>query len=156
MNAEVKDRFFPRGAYKIRVHDASTGRVLRQIECENLIVNSLGRGYDLISRALGGDETYGVAIDTAQVGTGSNAPTSADTALQTPVLTGIELVQATYPTSGQVVLSFFIADAQLANGTYNEFGLFVGGRLFARSIISPALTKGSNQNVTVEYTITIS
>lgn len=156
MKKTLRDAGSLKGRYTIKVTDSKTGEVLQTLENENLIVRSTGYGYDLITRALGGDSTYQLEIDSASIGTGNTAPAASDMALVASVLSGIDLVTAEYPTSGQVLLSFFITDGQLANGTYKEFGIFSNGRLFARSLISPNLVKGSNQNITVEYTLTFS
>jgi hypothetical protein len=155
MDAKMADSALAEGSYVIKVTDARTGRLKRTIgPIRNLIVKGTGTGYDLISRALGGDPTYQLEIDSAAIGTGSTAPANGNTGLGTPVLSGIEVALAEYPMAGQVKLSFFITDGALANGTYNEFGIFSNGQLFARSIISPAFTKGTSENTTVEYTIT--
>lgn len=144
------------GSYTIKVTDARTGALKRVIgPIKNLIVASSGYGTDLVTRALGGDTTYQLEIDSAAIGSGSTAPTAADTGLGTSVLAGIAVASVDYPTTGQVILSFFIPDGDLANGTYNEFGIFANLRLFARSLITPAFTKGSNENTTVDYTITL-
>lgn len=156
MERALKDSGSLKGSYVIRVTDSRTGELLRTIKCANLIVNGAGYGYDIISRQLGGSETYPIAIDSAAVGTGTNPASSSDTALQTPVVSGIEVADVEFTAAGVVKISFFLTDGLLANGTYHEFGIFADGRLFARSIISPALVKGSNQNITVEYTLDFS
>lgn len=146
-----------KGSYRILVHDSVTGELIRTIgPIRNKIVLSTGRGYDLITRALVGDTTYNLEIDSGSIGTSNTAPTSADTGLITSVLSGIQVTDYEFPTPGQVLISFFISDGALANGTYREFGLFSNGRLFARSLLAPELTKGSNQNITIEYTLTFS
>lgn len=145
------------GEYKIKVFDSKTGRLKRTIgPVRNLIVNTTGYGKDIITRQLGGDITYAIQIDSAKIGTGTTAPASTDTDLETAVLSSIGVALAEYPNPGQVILSFFIPDGDLTNGTYTEFGIFCNGRLFARSLISPNYTKGSNENTTVDYTITFS
>lgn len=155
MKIPLKDTGKLKGSYVIKVTDSRTGEPLRTIgPVDNLIVNSLGRGYDTIVRQLGGDVTYPIEIDSASIGSGSTAPTASDTDLETSVLTGVQVASTEYPANGQVIISFFMTDSELANGTYREFGIFATGRLFARSLISPVLTKASNQNITVEYTLT--
>lgn len=152
---ELKSSAEIKGSYRIRTWDKDTGKLIWDSgEIKNLIVNSLGYGLDIFTRQLGGDTTYAIEIDSAKIGTGTTAPTSADTDLETAVLSGITVASTSFSV-GSVTISFFIPDANLANGTYNEFGIFANGRLFARSIITPAFVKGSNQNTTVDYTITV-
>jgi hypothetical protein len=121
---------------------------------KNKIVLGTGYGRNIIIRQLGNDTTYAIPIDSAAIGTGTNTPASSDTGLQTPVLSSIAVADRTVGTDN-VVISFFITDAQLANGTYTEFGIFCNLRLFARSLITPVYTKATNENVTVDYTITL-
>lgn len=121
---------------------------------KNKVVAGTGYGKNLIIRRLAGDTTYGLEIDSAAIGTGTTAPADSDTALQTPVLSGIAVADSEVFTSS-LALSFFITDAQLANSTYTEFGIFCNLRLFARSLILPTFAKASGVNITVEYTITL-
>ncbi len=155
MHATVlSDKGKLKGSYIFKVTDSKTGELKRTVgPVKNLIVNSTGRGYDLLARHLGGDTTYEIAVDSAKIGTGNAAVTEADTDLQTAVLSGIGVADVDFPTAGKVLISFFMTDASLANGTYREFGIFANGRLVARSIITPDLVKGSNENITAEYTL---
>lgn len=124
---------------------------------ENLVVSgSGGYGRNLVIRALGNDPTYGLAITSGKIGTGTTAPTNADTDIQTVALSGIT-VQLAEVSDNVIVVSFFIPSASLSNGTYTEFTVHVGGssRLFARSLITPSFAKGSNQDTTIEYTFTL-
>ena len=142
------------GKYRIITRDSVTGKVIKTSPwIKNLIMLGTNTGVNLLLARLANVLTYDVIITSAEIGTGTNTPTAADTNLQTPVVTGIAVASASV-SSGSILLSFFIPSASLANGTYNEFGLRCGTQLFARSIISPAYTKGSNQDTTIEYTIT--
>lgn len=148
------------GSYVIKTYRAGTKELIRQTQpIKNLIVNgSTGYGKNLIARALLGSSwttAYSIVIDSASIGTGSTAPASSDTNLQTPVLTGVTVAFGEFTTASEIILSFFIASASLANGTYTEFGLFCNGKLFARSLITPSYVKGDNEDSSVEYTISI-
>lgn len=106
-------------------------------------------------RQLMGDATYGMEIDSAAIGTGTSAPTDADTGLGVSVLSGI--VPSLQEISNDVgIVSFFIPDGDLADGTYTEFGVFIGGRLFARSLITPNYSKASGNDTSVDYTFDLS
>lgn len=142
------------GMYRITTTDSLTKEVLYTSPwIKNKIMLGTDTGVNLLLQRLGNILTYDCIITTAEIGTGTTAPTSADTNLQTPVVTGIAPAGPANYSSGSIILSFFIPSGSLANGTYNEFGLRCGTQLFARSIISPAYTKGTNQDTTVEYTI---
>lgn len=145
-----------KGSYVLKRWCSLTGKLLEEIKVNNLIVLGSGTGADIVTRQLGNDTTYPIPIDSASIGTGTTSPSSSDTDLATPVLTGIDVALYDISIPGTVILSFFISDADLANGTYKEFGIFCGARLFARSLITPNVTKGTNQNLSVDYTISLS
>lgn len=119
---------------------------------ENLVVLSDGYGVNLIMRHLQGDPLLPLVIDNASIGTGSTAPAATDTDLETPVVTGIIRATGTLTAPDTLVTEWFITNDELPNGTYNEFGLKCGTRLWARSIISPSHTKASNEDTLIEYT----
>lgn len=118
----------------------------------NLIMFSENHGIHIILQHLAGTSGFQMQIDNAAIGTGTTAPTDADTGLETPVLSNIER-STVVVNSTDIVTEWFMTDDELADGTYNEFGLFQGSQLFARSIITPAHTKASNEDTLVEYTI---
>lgn len=144
------------GRYRFTVTKAGTKQFLyRTAWINNLVVNGADTGIQLIAQHLAADTTNPLAINTASIGTGSTAPSASDTDLETAVLEDISV--ATQVQAGSVVnTDFFITDAQLANGTYEEFGIFCTGKLFARSLIVPAFTKASGEDVTINYQITLS
>lgn len=141
------------GMYRIITTDSITGEVLYTSPwIKNKIMLGTNTGVNLLLARLANVLTYDTIITSAEIGTGTTPPTNADTNLQTPTVTGITVASSSV-SSGSILLSFFIPSGSLSNGTYNEFGLRCGTRLFARSIISPAYTKGTNQDTTIEYTI---
>ncbi len=150
-----------KGSFVIKTWCSLTGKLLWESKTiENLVVSGAGGyGRNLIIRSLVGDTTYPIEIDGAKIGTGTNTPADADTDLQTPTtLTGITIIPIanTVVSNDSVVISLYVTNTQLPNGVYTEFGLFSNLRLFSRALISPTFTKGSNQNTTVDYTITLS
>lgn len=141
------------GMYRIIKTDSKTGEVLYTSPwIKNKIMLGTNTGVNLLLARLANVLTYDTIITSAEIGTGTNAPADSDTNLQTPTVTGIAVASSSV-SSGSILLSFFIPSVSLANGTYNEFGLRCGTQLFARSIISPAYTKGTNQDTTIEYII---
>lgn len=158
LNADNKLKAFQMGLYKDRVIESSP-------VISNLVMSSDGLGINQIIRHLAG------VVDTvpvnqsplrilyAGVGTGDTAPNIADTELETPVLQNIVRATAVIDSPNVLVTEWFIASDNLPNDTYNEFGLYTGAfedeRLFVRTIISPALVKGTDTDVVFEHTLTI-
>ncbi len=154
MNTPLQDKLKrPTGRFRFITRDSNTGKVKRISEWhKNLVVNGTGTGINIFALLLSGDNTYPAEITKAKIGTGTATPTDADTDLQTPTFT--KNTVADVEVSGSTVLfSFFLTTAELANGTYTEFGIFAGTQLFARAIISPSYVKGTNEDTTVEYEI---
>lgn len=145
------------GKYRIKVLDAATGRFKRSTPwIDNLVVMSDGYGLNLVARALAGlPSAHPLEIKYAGIGTGTTPPADGDTGLETPVLQ--QIVRANRSVTGaEITFEFFIADIELANGTYNEFALFCGTdpedlKLYARSIITSPLEKDSNEDISIEY-----
>ena len=124
-----------KGRYKIT--KLERGKIVGETDwIHNLVMQGVSNGTGIIARQLISDTTYPIAITSASIGTSATAPTIADTGLIASVLSGI-IIRTKSATATTISLSFFISDAELANGTYREFGLFCGARLFARSLISP-------------------
>ena len=142
-----------KGRYKITTLER--GRVVGETDwIHNLVMQGVSNGTGIIARQLVGDVTYPIAITSASIGTSATAPTIGDTGLITSVLSGI-IIRTKSATATTITLSFFISDAELVNGTYREFGLFCGARLFARSLISPVYTKSTGQDAIITYEINI-
>jgi len=119
----------------------------------NRIMLSLNYGVNLFIRHLGGDDTYPLELNFAAIGTGSTAPVDGNTGLETPVLSNIPRATVDFTAVDILTTEWFMTNDELANGTYNEFGLFCNTQIFCRSIISPAHTKASNEDTLVEYII---
>lgn len=143
------------GRYRFTVTDSKTGKVKRQSKWfKNLVMNGTDTGVQLITQNLVLDTPPQLRIDSASIGTGTATPSAGDTDLATPVTTGI-IIRTKAQLGNVAQLDFFITDAELPDGIYNEFGIFANGNLFARSLITPAFTKASNEDVTITYEITV-
>lgn len=119
---------------------------------KNKVVFNENNGVNLMIQHLAGDTTYPLELTLASIGTGTTAPTDADTDLETPVLENV--IRATVEHDlNSVITEWFMIDSELPDGTYNEFALWCGTQLFARSIITPAHTKAENEDTLVQYTI---
>jgi len=95
------------------------------------------------------------ALDAMGIGSGSTAPTNADTALETQLANNTFL---SGPTQGSgadtntfsVVASFAAGEG---TGTIEEAGLFYGGVLFSRTVFT-ALVKDAADALTLTWTVT--
>ena len=150
-----------KGSYVIKTYRAGTKELLRTSpRIENLVVNgAAGYGMNLIARALCGaafTTVYPIVIDSAAIGTGTTAPNASQTGLITPVLSNIATAFGELSGTSEVTMSFFMSDTDLANGTYKEFGLFCGGKLLARSLITPNYVKGAAEDSSIDYVIRLS
>ncbi len=149
------------GMITIRKYKAGTKELLAELKFRNLVVTGTGGyGRNIIARRLGSDNAYSLNVTHGEIGTGTNAPTNGDTALQTPTVR-VATTLATI-TNNIVNLQFFFSDATLPNGTYREFGTFIdgtatlgSGRLFNRALFSTAYAKASGEDTTVEVEFTI-
>lgn len=149
----LKSGFKLEGSYIIKKWDKKTGKLLwTSPRIKNKITTGSGLGVDILTRQLCGDTTYSIEVDEARIGTGVLTPGND---LTTPVLTGIIVADTDFSTPGTAIISFFIDSDDLANGTYKEFAIYCNGRRFASSVITPNFVKGSNQNATVEYSLTL-
>jgi hypothetical protein len=130
-------------------------------DMKNLVMDSPGYGLDLIIQRLTGNNTYSLNILWIELGTGSTTPTVNDTALTTPSIRLPVSFQEDYGATDAIIQAY-VADANLANGTYNEVGSFVdgtsttgSGQIFNHALISPAYSKVSGQDTTVEIDFNI-
>jgi hypothetical protein len=150
----LKDKITFRGRMKITT--SKNGKVLRETGwMENRIVSSDTHGRNLVMRRLMGDNTYGIEIDSAEIGTDDTAAADAQTALIAPVVTGVTISNAIVTDDDELTLTIFMSDATLANGTYKEFALRIGAKLFSRVVISPNYSKSAGEDSTFTYVITL-
>jgi len=139
---------------------AKTGKILSVSKQKNLIMLGTNTGKSLILQRLIGTNTYSLNLNYGEIGTGTNAPADSDVALQTPI---VREPFANGSISANVAsIFFFFSDAVLANGTYREFGTFVGGsatigtgQIFNRALFSAPYVKASGEDTTVQLDVTI-
>ena len=172
----LKNGFYMRGRYEIlslepkpawmpmeqwlqlaRTGEPGDGVVKRRSGTyKNLIMLADDVGLNLFIQHMNGDTTFPLNIDNASIGTGTTAPVSADTDLETPVLENIPRAIGEVTAANTWYSEWFITNDELPNGEYTEFGLKAGTQLFARSLIaSPTHTKEDNEDTLIVYTITV-
>lgn len=145
------------GKFKAELRDALTGELLQVAYTNNLVCD---RGRNVLAGRLNNETTYTGIINYLAVGTGTNAPLSTDTQLQTELAR--TTVSSSSRTNSQVTLNFFY-NSSTANGTITEVGAFIDGSASANSgqiwnhaLFSPSITKTSAQTLTITLVSTIS
>lgn len=132
-----------------------------EVVCQNLVVDSPNYGLDLVIQRLVGTNTYSLNILWIEIGTGSTAPASTDTALTTPSVRAAVSYTEDYGTTDAIVQAY-ITDANLSNATYQEVGSFIdgtsaigSGQMFNHALLSPTYTKVAGQDTTIEIDFTL-
>lgn len=149
-----KDNAFIGGVLTIKTF--KDGQLVREIgPLKNKVVSSAGYGRNLILNWMAGVATYPIVINSAAVGDGAVAPADGDTALGNSLVSGLTITNMSVA-NNILTVDVFVADADLANDTYAEFGLFATGRLISRVLITPAYTKSSGEDTLFTYTCTLS
>lgn len=158
LSLKPKPEWIPDAVWLGMIRDGKADEFIisRSPTIENLIMLDTNKGLNLIMQHLNGVTTYPLEVNSLSIGTGTNAPTSTDSNLQTPVATGIVKAIGSITAPGVFYSEWFITDGELADGTYNELGLFCGSQIFARSLISPAHVKAALTDTLIVYTITAS
>lgn len=135
-----------------RMRDGKVIEVLGPYK-NKVVTGASGYGRNLILRQLSNDTTYPIVITTISLGDGTAAPADSDTALGNSLVANLSV--SDYDLSNNVLtVTTFCTDAQVANDTYAELGLFCSGRLFARILITPNYTKATGEDTIFTYTLT--
>jgi hypothetical protein len=137
--------------------DPRTGRWLQRVQGHNLVVTA---GKVLVARMMMEESGFDTGLTYAEIGTGTNAPAAADTALQTALRR--KAISRTVRASNVVQFrTFFLASESNAN--LKECGIFghstatatIGtGELFARAAIAFDNSGASPVDLTLVWQIT--
>jgi hypothetical protein len=97
-----------------------------------------------------------LGISWGEIGTGQTTPTNLDTALTAPT-NRMPVSYAADNAFNEAQIQFFFPDSTLANGTYYEFGAFIGGsatigsgNMFNHALFTNPYSKSSGTDSTVE------
>lgn len=162
MKSITHTQFQLKGRVRVITHKAGTDEILRVSPwSDNLIMNGTNTGLNIILDRLNSDNTYSLNINYADIGTGTNTPALSDTQLQTAIS---RTAKANGSVAGSTLsLFFFWPDANLANGSYTEFGAFIDGtssvntgKIFERALFGITYTKATGEDTTVQLDITAS
>ena len=131
-----------------------------EVEQKNLIVDSAGYGKDILVQylisAYNGSFAFPLGIAWGEIGTGNTTPAIGDTALTTPTNRATVSYAADLGLN-EAQLQFFFPDGALANGTYYEFGTFIGGsstigtgNMFNHALFASPYSKSAGSDSTIE------
>jgi hypothetical protein len=126
--------------------------VWRSPVMHNRILNA---GLSLIVQHHAGNDSNALEITSLEIGDDDTAVSASDTALGNAVLTGV-LPSKITPSGASIVIEFFIVDAELANGTYEELGLRAGATLYTRALFTTPYTKVAGRDTIIRYTLSYS
>ena len=124
--------------------------------CHNAILVTPSRGSDLITQVIAGLPGSSIEITHCGLGTGTAATDANTTSLQNEVVKELPKTRVTSRTATSISIDFFLPSGAVPNNTYREMGVWCGAFLFARIVLSPVLSKGSNQDFLVKYQFSIS
>lgn len=155
INKRVKEKTSLKGHYKFTLTDIHTGKP-QVFEYDNIITAA---AWAMIANNLT-DPTpdNSMLLNKAVLGTGTNAPATSDTQLQTETYRN-DIASKSNVANIAYATAFF--NAAETTGTYREAGIVVDGTASANtgvlvSHVSINITKTSSQTMTLEWTLTIS
>jgi hypothetical protein len=126
---------------------------------DNLIMTGSLTGRDLLVQYLINGTTYSGGLNYGALGTSITTPASSDTQL------GAEVARAPFSTAidvsnNQAQFQFYLPDANLANGSYQEAGTFMNGsaslnsgQIFNHGLLGTTYTKTSGTDTTLAINI---
>lgn len=145
----MNDGIEAKGFFRIKVIEATTGKVLEDYGDNNLVV-TLGKANT--AQLLAGAAT-GKKISKIAVGVGAALPDVSDTALTTPFIKNVD--GYSFPATNEVLFSWTIETTEANGLSITEFGLMNdSGVLFARKVRS-AIIKSSSIKLVGTWKITI-
>jgi len=158
---QIKEPQTITGKIKVITTCSKTGKFLREtVFTPNRIMLGTDTGKTLILQRLIGNNAFSLNITHGDIGTSSTAPLDANTQLIAPT-TRVPITNSSI-TANVASLFFFFSNANLANGTYREFGTFVDGtstistgRIFNRALFTVAYVKATGEDTTIQLEITI-
>ena len=140
-------------AGRFEVISLENGREMwRSPVMENKILDA---GLALIIQHHTGNDSNALEITSLEIGDGDTAVSGSDTALDNLVLAGVIPSKST-PSGSSIVLEFFIVDAELPDGDYEELGLRAGATLYTRARFNNTYTKVSGRDTIIRYTLSYS
>lgn len=138
-----------KGSFEIISLDSDGNIVWQSPVMSNLILNA---GLSQIIQHHAGTAVVPLAITSIEIGTGNAPVTPADTALDELVLSGVPIARTT-PSTANIILDFFIVDAELPEDTYREVMLRAGSTPFTRALFTTPYTKAPGRDTIIRYTL---
>lgn len=119
---------------------------------QNRILNA---GLSQIIQHHVGNATNPLEITSLEIGDGDTAVTAGDTALANLVVDDIPPARF-IPSTTSVMIEFFVVDAELPDGMYEELGLRAGTVLYTRALFTTPYTKVTGRDTIIRYTLSYS
>lgn len=147
----MKEMLKAKGHIVLELRDEH-GNLKDRREVDNLVVTAGKNHLAAWLAAASQSEAY---MKYVGLGTGTTAPTTADTGLQTPLATR---ATGTVTSSTNVLQNVAVFGAGVNTGAVTEAALFsasAAGTMFARQVFA-VINKGANDSLTVTWNITLS
>ncbi len=148
------DQFQLSGIYTFTLTNIITGE--KKIFTKKNLITNAGKNY-ILKRMVADQTPAGLRFTHCALGTGTTAPTVADTQLQTEIYRN-NMASGSENTNVGFWTAFYTATETA--GTYREFGIFINGTstansgtLFSRVAIN--ITKTNTESLTIDYTLTL-
>lgn len=143
----------PLGEVEIIALDEN-GHEIDRIFNNNLVVLN---GRQRLAKLLSGDSD--VVIDYFRIGTGTTAPVSSNTALQTPVNISSGVTQKAidgfdFPATNKVRFNMSLTSAQGNGNEITEYGLYLEDDVLFARVVLPPFNKTSAASLNIRWTIT--
>lgn len=151
----LQDRGIGKGKVRFLVYEA--GKLVRTTPwSHNKIALNDDHGLNLLLKRHISDLTYDLQITQGRFGTDNTARTAAQTDLIAPYATYYPRTNSYMVDDTSCVIEIFVPSSLLPDDTYEEFAVYCDSQYYASAVLSPALVKGTNQDVLVQYQITYS
>lgn len=137
-----------KGHYKFTLEDVYTGEV-EVYEYDNVVTSAF---WTAIANNIVDPTPSSLLVTTAVLGTGTNAPSISDTALQTQVYSN-NLASKSNAANVVSITAYF--NPTEVTGTFREAGIKTSDLTLA-SRVAINITKTTSQTMTLEWTLTIS
>jgi len=144
-----------KGIHKITIRNEKTGKIVRELEFENIITTT---GRNAIAQILTGEYGSTGEITRCALGTGSTAAAIGDTTLETEDQRK-DCAGNGYSSTNIAYISAYFNPTDVAGNTYEEFGYFIDGTDSADSGILlnrvvQQIVVGAGESLTIDSSFT--
>jgi hypothetical protein len=145
---KVKERLGYRGSFRFQLHDAASGKLVRDYASHNLVVDG-AKG--VMAHLIGGDSG---ACAVAKIACGVNGAETDPADAEITEAFVKEISGVSYPESDQVQFDWHLADDEYNGKAIKEFGLLTEDEaLFARIVLDEPLPKTPQFSIDVQWAV---